>query len=60
MPDRKPPIVSDKSKPEIQEPIKSYAVSNKAPAEIEKPDQKPDVVLEKSYRKNRTKRSRNP
>lgn len=47
MPDRKPPIVSDKSKPEIQEPIKSYAVSNKAPAEIEKPDQKPDVVLEK-------------
>jgi len=47
MSDRKPPTISDKSEPEIQEPIKSYAVSNKAPAEIEKPDQKPGAMLEK-------------
>ena len=47
MPDRKPPTVPAKSEAEIREPIKSYAVSNKAPVGVEKPDQKPDVVLEK-------------
>ncbi len=47
MPDRQPPTVPVKSEPEIREPIKSYAVSNKAPVEIEKPDQKPRPVLEK-------------
>ncbi len=45
--DRKPPTVPAKSEAEIREPIKSYAVSNKAPVEIEKPDQKPRPVLEK-------------
>jgi hypothetical protein len=47
MPDRKPPTVPAKSEAGIREPIKSYAVSNKVPVGVEKPDQKPDVVLEK-------------
>ena len=47
MPDRQPPTVPVTSEAEIREPIKSYAVSNKAPVEIEKPDQKPGVMLEK-------------
>ena len=47
MTDWKPPAVPVKSEAEIREPIKSYAVSNKAPVEIENPDQKPGVMLEK-------------
>ena len=47
MSDRKPPTVPVKPEAEIREPIKSYTVSNKAPVEIEKPDQKPRPVLEK-------------
>lgn len=49
IPDRKPTTVPAKSEPEIREPIKSYTVSNKAPVEIEKPDQKPGVMLEKKF-----------
>jgi len=47
MSDRKPTTVPAKSEAEIREPIKSYTVSNKAPVKIEKPSQKPGVMLEK-------------
>ena len=47
MTDWKPPAVPVKSETEIRAPIKSDTVSSRAPVEIEKPDQKPGVMLEK-------------